>query len=73
MHQNQWCHTELCFSINLATCDLWKALHTKRDKRRFYFFNLWKYKPKEKNVGGLGTLYPRRLKMWRDTTPVPPT
>jgi len=42
-------HTKLCcFNINSWLCVTyhltWSALHTKRDKHHFYFWNLSKYK-----------------------------
>ena len=48
----------------------WKALHTKRDKHHFYFWNLSKYKTERQKMGEHGILCPPILKRGADTSPV---
>ena len=50
----------------------WKALHTKRCKRHFHFWNFSKYKTCRKKWGGHGILYPT-WKSGGNTSPVSPT
>ena len=52
---------------------IWKALHTKRGKHHFYFWNLSKYKTQREKSGGTWHIMSPRLKKWGDTFPVSPT
>jgi len=58
---------------SLRITDLtWKALHTKRDKHHFYFWNFSKYKTWREKVGGHRILCPPPEKVRGTRPPCPP-